>query len=196
MKKIGLTGGIGSGKSTIAEIFKVLNVPVYNSDERAKVLMNENPQLIEDIKKIFGNDIYQNGELNRAELGAIVFKNSELLNQLNAIVHPAVGRDFNAWSAVQNTQYVIKEAAIIFETGIEKTLDGVIAVIAPNELRIKRVLKRPGMTEALIKERINNQLPPEVLENRANWIIKNDESELVIQQVIKIHSEILRLSNT
>jgi dephospho-CoA kinase len=196
MKKIGLTGGIGSGKSTIAEIFKILNVPVYNSDERAKALMNENPQLIKEIKKIFGNDIYQNGELNRAELGAIVFKNSELLNQLNAIVHPAVGRDFNAWSAAQNAKYVIKEAAIIFETGIEKSLDGVIAVIAPNELRIKRVLKRPGMTEALIKERINNQLPSEVLENRANWIIKNDESELVIQQVLKIHSEILSLSNT
>jgi dephospho-CoA kinase len=125
-------------------------------------------------------------------LGAIVFKNPDLLKQLNAVVHPAVGNDFNSWCAAQNKQYVIKEAAIIFETGIEKTLDGVIAVIAPNELRIKRVLKRPGMTEALIKERINNQLPPEVLENRANWIIKNDESELVIQQVLKIHEELMK----
>jgi dephospho-CoA kinase len=194
MKKIGLTGGIGSGKSTIAEIFKVLNVPVYNSDERAKALMNENPQLIEDIRKIFGNDIYQNGVLNRAELGAIVFKNPELLNQLNEIVHPAVGIDFNAWCAAQNTKYVIKEAAIIFETGIEKSLDGVIAVIAPEALRLKRVMQRPGMTEALIKERMKNQLPSEVHENRANWIIKNDESELVTQQVLRVHEELMDVS--
>lgn len=192
MKKIGLTGGIGSGKSTIAEIFKILNVPVYNSDERAKALMNENPQLIEEIMQIFGNEIYQNGELNRAELGAIVFKNPELLKQLNAAVHPAVGRDFNAWCAKQNTHYVIKEAAIIFETGIEKSLDGVIAVTATEALRLKRVMQRPGMTESLVKERMNNQLPSEVLENRANWIIKNDESELVIQQVLRIHEELLK----
>lgn len=190
MKKIGLTGGIGSGKSTIAEIFKILNVPVYNSDERAKVLMNENPHLVEDITKIFGSDIYQNGVLNRPELGAIVFKNPALLKQLNAAVHPAVGKDFNEWCALQNTHYIIKEAAIIFETGIEKTLDGVIAVTAPEALRLKRVLQRPGMTETLIKERMKNQLPSEVLENKANWIIKNDESELVIQQVLKIHEEL------
>lgn len=190
MKKIGLTGGIGSGKSTIAEIFKILNVPVYNSDERAKVLMNENPHLVEDITKIFGSDIYQNGVLNRPELGAIVFKNPALLKQLNAAVHPAVGKDFNEWCTLHNTHYIIKEAAIIFETGIEKTLDGVIAVTAPEALRLKRVLQRPGMTETLIKERMKNQLPSEVLENKANWIIKNDESELVIPQVLKIHEEL------
>lgn len=192
MKKIGLTGGIGSGKSTIAEVFKILNVPVYNSDERAKALMNENPQLIEDITKIFGNNIYQNGVLNRAELGAIVFKNPELLKQLNAVVHPAVGRDFNAWCAAQSTHYVIKEAAIIFETGIEKSLDGVIAVTAPEALRLQRVMQRPGMTESLVKERMKNQLPAEELENRANWIIKNDESELVIPQVLKIHKVLMK----
>lgn len=192
MKKIGLTGGIGSGKSTIAEIFKILNVPVYNSDERAKALMNENQELIEDIKQIFGNDIYQNGALNRVELGAIVFKNPDLLKQLNAIVHPAVGRDFKNWCNTQNTLYVIKEAAIIFETGIEKTLDGVIAVTAPERLRMNRVMQRPGMTEALIRERMKNQLPSEVLENRANWIIKNDETELVIPQILRIHQELLK----
>ena len=104
MKKIGLTGGIGSGKSTIAEVFKILNIPVYNSDDRAKALMNENPLLIKEISNIFGSHIYQNGALNRAELGAIVFKNPELLQQLNAVVHPAVGADFNSWCASQNTQ--------------------------------------------------------------------------------------------
>jgi dephospho-CoA kinase len=194
MKKIGLTGGIGSGKSTIAEIFKVLNVPVYNSDERAKALMNENPQLIGEISQIFGPKIYQNSTLNRAELGAIVFKNPDLLKQLNAVVHPAVGNDFNSWCAAQNAKYVIKEAAIIFETGIEKSLDGVIAVIAPETLRIQRVMQRPGMTEALIKERMKNQLPSEMIENKANWIIKNDESELVIQQVLRVHEELMEVS--
>ncbi len=193
MKKIGLTGGIGSGKSTIAKVFKVLNIPAYNSDERAKALMNENAQLIDEISKIFGARIYQNNELNRTELGAIVFKSPDLLQQLNAVVHPAVGEDFNSWCASQNTQYVIKEAAIIYETGINKMLDGVIAVIAPNELRIKRVLKRPGMTEELIKDRMSRQLPTESLVNKANWLINNDETALVIPQVLKVHEEILML---
>jgi dephospho-CoA kinase len=193
MKKIGLTGGIGSGKSTIAEIFKILNIPVYNSDDRAKALMNENPLLMKEISNIFGSHIYQNGTLNRAELGAIVFKNPELLQQLNAVVHPAVGADFNSWCTSQNTQYVIKEAAIIYETGINKMLDGVIAVIAPNELRIKRVLKRPGMTEDLIKDRMSRQLPTESLVDKANWLINNDETVLVIPQVLKVHEEILNL---
>jgi dephospho-CoA kinase len=191
MKKIGLTGGIGSGKSTIAEVFKVLNIPVYNSDERAKALMNENPLLMEEISKIFGAHIYQNGELNRAELGAIVFKNPVLLQQLNAVVHPIVGDDFYAWCKHQKSKYVIKEAAIIFETGINKMLDGVIAVIAPNELRIKRVLKRPGMTEELIKDRMSRQLPSETLLEKANWLINNDETVLVIPQVLKVNEEIL-----
>jgi dephospho-CoA kinase len=193
MKKIGLTGGIGSGKSTIAEVFKVLNIPVYNSDERAKALMNENPLLMEEISKIFGAHIYQNGELNRAELGAIVFKNPELLQQLNAVVHPVVGDDFNAWCNNQQSKYVIKEAAIIFETGINKMLDGVIAVIAPDELRIKRVLKRPGMAEELIKDRMSRQLAAETLLDKANWLINNDETVLVIPQVLKVHEEILNL---
>ena len=193
MKKIGLTGGIGSGKSTIAEVFKVLNIPVYNSDERAKALMNENPLLMKEISKIFGTHIYQNGELNRAELGAIVFKNPELLQQLNAVVHPVVGDDFNAWCNNQQSKYVIKEAAIIFETGINKMLDGVIAVIAPDELRIKRVLKRPGMTEELIKDRMSRQLATETLVDKANWLINNDETVLVIPQVLKVHEEILNL---
>jgi dephospho-CoA kinase len=193
MKKIGLTGGIGSGKSTIAEVFKILNIPVYNSDDRAKALMNENQQLMKEISKIFGSHIYQNGALNRAELGAIVFKNPELLQQLNAVVHPAVGADFNSWCASQNTQYVIKEAAIIYETGINKMLDGVIAVIAPNELRIKRVLKRPGMTEELINDRMSRQLPTESLVDKANWLINNDETVLVIPQVLKVHEEILMM---
>jgi dephospho-CoA kinase len=191
MKKIGLTGGIGSGKSTIAEVFKVLNIPVYNSDERAKALMNENQLLIEEISNVFGAHIYQNGELNRAELGAIVFKNPELLQQLNAVVHPVVGDDFNTWCNNQQSKYVIKEAAIIFETGINKMLDGVIAVIAPDELRIKRVLKRPGMTEELIKDRMSRQLPTETLIDKANWLINNDETVLVIPQVLKVHEEIL-----
>jgi dephospho-CoA kinase len=194
MKKIGLTGGIGSGKSTIAEIFKILNVPVYNSDERAKVLMNKNHQLIKEITQIFGTSIYQDGALNRAELGAIVFKNPELLKRLNAVVHPAVGNDFNEWCALQNTHYVIKEAAIIFETGIEKSLDGVIAVTAPETLRMQRVMQRPGMTEALIKDRMKNQFSSVELEKRANWVIKNDETELVIQQVLRIHEELMKTS--
>ena len=193
MKKIGLTGGIGSGKSTIAEVFKVLNIPVYNSDERAKALMNENAKLIDEISNVFGAHIYQNGELNRAELGAIVFKNPELLQQLNAVVHPVVGDDFNTWCNNQQSKYVIKEAAIIFETGINKMLDGVIAVIAPDELRIKRVLKRPGMTEELIKDRMSRQLPSETLVEKANWLINNDETVLVIPQVLKVHEEILNL---
>src|ERR1700712_3937150 len=138
MLKIGLTGGIGSGKTTVAQIFEVLSIPVYYADSAAKYLMNRDPKLKEKIIKVFGTDAYKNGELDRSYLGSIVFNDKDKLSVLNSIVHPATIRESEIWMKNQMTPYAIKEAALIFEAGLEKHLDFVIGVTAPESLRIER----------------------------------------------------------
>ena len=188
---IGITGGIGSGKSTVAAIFNLLGIPVYNADVRARVLMNEEEQLISDIKERFGEQSYDNGLLNREYLAKRIFASEEETNKLNQLVHPAVARDFENWSLSQQTKYIVKEAALLFETGSYKELDKTILVVAPESTRIKRVLKRDSNRSA---EQINNiierQTSVEKVKPLASWIIKNDDSELIIPQVLRIHAAI------
>src|SRR5450432_3110584 len=142
MLKIGLTGGIGSGKTTVAQIFEVLSIPVYYADTAAKELMNKDPELKKKIIASFGSDVYKKGVLDRAYLGAMVFPDAEKLNLLNSIVHPATILDSENWMENQTTPYAIKEAALIFEAGLEKHLDYIIGVTAPESLRIQRVVDR------------------------------------------------------
>ena len=191
MKCIGLTGGIGSGKTTVARIFSMLDVPVYNSDEAGRNITNIDPQVKNAIKKLFGDDMFdQNENLNREKLSAIVFNDSSALAKLNAIIHPAVAQDFKTWCANQSSSYVIKETAILFEHGLDKHLDGVIVVEAPDELRIKRVMHRNGITEDAVRQRIQQQLPQDELISRADWVIHNNEEQLLIPQVLDIYSRI------
>ena len=191
MKCIGLTGGIGSGKSTVARIFNMLNVPVYNSDEAGRKITNEDPLVKRSIKNQFGDKLFDhNDNLNREKLSAIVFNDSAALAKLNAIIHPAVAQDFNSWCANQSSPYVIKESAILFEHGLDKLLDGVIVVEAPDDLRIKRVMHRNGITEDAIRQRIQQQLPQEELISRADWVIHNNEEQLLIPQVLAVYSRI------
>ncbi len=191
MKCIGLTGGIGSGKTTVARIFNMLNVPVYNSDEAGRKITDKNPLVKSAIKNQFGDDIFdENENLNREKLSAIVFNDSSALSKLNAIIHPAVAHDFKMWCANQSSPYVIKETAILFEHGLDKHLDGVIVVEAPDELRIKRVMHRNGITEDAVRNRIQQQLPQNELISRADWVIHNNEEELLIPQVLDIYSRI------
>ena len=191
MKCIGLTGGIGSGKTTVARIFSMLNVPVYNSDEAGRNISNIDPLVKSTIKEQFGADVFdQNENLNREKLSAIVFNDSSALAKLNAIIHPAVAQDFNMWCAKQSSPYVIKETAILFEHGLDKHLDGVIVVEAPDELRIKRVMHRNGITEDAVRQRIQQQLPQDELISRADWVIHNNEEQLLIPQVLEIYSRI------
>ena len=191
MKYIGLTGGIGSGKSTVARIFSMLDVPVYNSDEAGRKITNINPSVKSAIKEQFGAEMFdENNTLYREKLSAIVFNDSSALVKLNAIIHPAVAQDFKIWCDNQSSPYVIKETAILFEHGLDKHLDGVIVVEAPDELRIKRVMHRNGITEEAVRNRIQQQLPQDELISRADWVIHNNEEQLLIPQVLEIYSRI------
>ena len=192
MRIIGITGGIGSGKSTIAKVFISMGFPVYNSDTRAKELINSNIDVIDSIKQEFGDDIYSSEGLDRKKMASIVFSDSDKLQKLNSIIHPAVGLDFDKWANSQNTSFVLKEAAILFETGIYKSLDKTILVTCPKEERINRVMKRDSATKEAIEARMNSQWSEEKKKELADYIIDNSGEEMVIPQVISL---INRLSN-
>lgn len=189
---IGVTGGIGSGKSLVCSIFSVLGVPIYNADDRAKWLMGSNIDLRNKIKNFFGEESYFNDEsLNREYLAKAVFSNPEQLKKLNDVVHPAVAVDFSQWVLEnQEAPYLIKEAALIFESGADKTLDFVINIAAPEQVRIQRVLKRDHKRgEEQIKAIIEKQLPDETRAKMADFQIVNDDSQLVIPQVLNLHKK-------
>jgi dephospho-CoA kinase len=192
--KIGLTGGIGSGKTTIAGIFEVLGIPVYYADEAAKRLMNEDPELKKKIEENFGRDAYQDGVLNRSFIGSQVFQNKEKLSLLNSLVHPVSIRDANEWMKKQSTPYAIKEAALIFESGVEKYLDYVIGVSAPESLRVQRTMKRDNISRDQVLERVKNQMDEDAKIKLCDFIIYNDEAQPVLPQVLTLHGQLLQLS--
>jgi len=192
MIKVGLTGGIGSGKTMVATIFSDLGVPIYYADQQAKRLMLENNKLKAAIISIFGKEVYVKGELDRKYLASIVFNDKSKLNRLNSMVHPAVRADFLTWSKEQKADYNIREAAILFESGSYKDCDVVILVTAPEELRIKRVMKRDGSSKKEVKSRIDKQWLDEKKAKRSQFIINNDGSVPLKDQVLKIHKTLLK----
>lgn len=191
--KVGLTGGIGSGKTTVAKIFEVLGIPVYYADAAAKKLMNEDVALQEKLLHKFGKEVYIYGKLNRAFLASIVFSDPEKLAFLNAIVHPATIADSDKWMKLQTAPYAIKEAALIFESNAHKQLDKVIGVYAPTPLRLKRVRQRDEISDEEILARINKQMNEEEKMKLCNYVITNDEIDLIIPQVLKIHEALLAI---
>ena len=193
MIKVGITGGIGSGKSTVSRFFSELGVPVYDSDQRAKSLMQHDDSIIIKIKKEFGDDSYLNNVLNRSHLAEIVFKNELKLKQLNAIVHPVVRTDFNNWlSQNSNAKFVIKEAAIMIESGAYKDLDKLIVVNANREQKIKWIKKRDHLLLEDIENRIQNQLSDKMRNQYADFIIENNSSKKELkQQVLSIYNKLI-----
>jgi dephospho-CoA kinase len=191
---VGITGGIGSGKSTVCKLFSLLGVPIYTADERAKWLMSHDPELKNEVLKAFGPAAYQsNGELNRGYMAETVFSNPEKVASLNALVHPAVRKDFAHWVSQQIAPYLLKEAALLFETGAAKELDYVINVSSPLRVRMARVLLRdPHRTEEQVNQIINQQLPDEEKNERADFSIKNTDNKLLLPQVIALHEQLLR----
>jgi dephospho-CoA kinase len=188
VKQVGITGGIGSGKSTISKLFGFLGIPVFFADEEAKKLMVEDQELIGKIKATFGDEAYLGKELNRAYLAKLVFKNKAMLEQLNTIVHPALGKRYERWHEMQqDVPYTLKEAAILFEMGGAEAMDKIITVFAPEALRIKRVMERDGATEQAVRDRISKQMPDEEKVKRADFVIINDGQHSLIQQVLDIH---------
>jgi dephospho-CoA kinase len=188
IKKIGITGGIGSGKTTVCKIFEALGIPVYYADEKAKKLMVEDEELIQSIISAFGEDAYIDGILNRPYLANLVFKDNKLLEQLNGIVHPALGKDYEKWHKAQEAvPYTLEEAAILFEMGGHEKVDKVIVVSAPLDLRIKRVMERDGVERQNVLDRVSKQMPEEEKIKRADFVIKNDGNHSLIEQIIDIH---------
>jgi dephospho-CoA kinase len=196
MIKIGITGGIGSGKSTVCKVFSVLSIPVFNADEEARRLMQEDKNLVEKIKKLFGEEAYLNEKLNRAKIAAMVFENKDLLEKLNALVHPAVGKEFTRWAAKHTDQpYIIKEAAILFESNAHRGLDYVIAVSAPEKLRIERIMQRDSISEEQVRQRMRNQWPERKKVQLADFVVVNDDKKMVLPQVMRLHDIFMELAS-
>lgn len=188
-KKIGITGGIGAGKSLVSKVFKILGVPVYNADYRAKQLMIIDDELIKDIKERFGEEAYlPGGKIDRDYLATNVFNDKEQLNALNSLVHPAVQRDFEKWCEMKNTPYILKEAALIFEAGSYRHLDKTICVTASKETRIRRILDRDEFRKQdEIYKIMENQWKEEDKTKLADFVIVNDNKQMILPQILKIH---------
>ena len=199
MLRIGITGGIGSGKTTVARIFEVLGIPVYYADDAAKRLMNEDPLLKQQVIGLFGNEVYENGLLNRNKLASLVFNNPERLLQLNKVVHPATIADAENWmrhtekNAGIKIPYAIKEAALIFESGAQDNLDFVIGVDSPIELRLQRAMNRDKLTRDAVMLRMEKQMDEMEKMNRCHFIITNNEEQLLIPQVMALHDKFVKL---
>jgi len=193
MIRVGITGGIGSGKSTVAKVFEVLGIPVYYADDAAKSIMNEDEELQQKIKIQFGEQVYKNGQLNRKALADIVFNDPAKLQLLNALVHPATLKDAELWMEKQTTPYAIKEAALIFESGAQEQLDYVIGVHAPAPLRIQRTIHRDGISRDEVMARMNKQIDETIKMRLCNFVVTNDEQQLLIPQVMALHQHLLSL---
>lgn len=189
-KKIGLTGGIGSGKTYVSSIFSKLKIPVFNADIEAKKHINENKFLKQKIQNLFGDKVYKDGLLQNKVLADIVFNNSQKLAELNKLVHPIVKRSFGSWCLNQSSRVIIKETAILFESDSHLDLDKVICVSASKETRIERVIKRDSISREQVLARIEMQMSQNEKEKLSDFIIVNNEVELLLPQIIKVIKQI------
>jgi dephospho-CoA kinase len=194
MLKVGLTGGIGSGKSTVDAIFETLGTPVYYADKEAKRLMIEDKGLNQSIKNLLGDESYINGILNREYIASIIFKDKEKLEQLNQLIHPLTVANSLKWMSQQTEPYAIKEAALIFESNSESHLNVIIGVTSPESLRIKRIMERDGIDEVAVRQRMSRQMSEEEKMKRCDFVITNDELILLTPQVIRIHETLIKMS--
>lgn len=196
MLKIGLTGGIGSGKTTVAQIFEVLAIPVYYADQAAKDLMNQDPDLKKQIITAFGKEVYHDGKLNRTYLSDMVFADEEKLTLLNSFVHPVTLRHATEWMKNQKTPYAVKETALIFEAGLEKFFDFIIGVTAPESLRLERVIKRDQTTSENVFKRMKQQMDESEKIRRCDFLIENDGVLALLPQVLSIHETLIGKANS
>jgi dephospho-CoA kinase len=195
--KIGITGGIGSGKTTVCAVFKAIGLPVYHSDERARYLAETNLEIRRQITEAFGNESYINSCYNRKYIASLVFNDNYLLDKLNAIIHPYVAKDFREWTSLYNEEkYIIEEAAILFESGANINMDYTIFVDSPQNLRVNRVLKRDKTSRDEILRRIKNQWPAGKIRQLADWSIVNNNKRLILPQILRIHKQLINLAHS
>lgn len=193
MKVVGLTGGIGSGKSSVLAVFQDKGIPVFNADKEAKLIMDDNAAVDKELKKLFGAGVFTAGKLDKKQLAAVVFSDPDKLAQLNGLIHPLVANCFELFKNQQNTPYLIKEAAILFETGLWKKCDQTILVCASEEQRIQRVMKRDQTTRDAVVLRINNQWPDSEKIPLADFVIQNDHWDTTLLKIDEIHQQLLEV---
>ncbi len=196
MMKLGITGGIGSGKSTVCKIFDSMGVPVYHADERAKVLVNTDEELQKAIIREFGSESFTHSTYNRQYMASIVFRDKHKLQVLNEIIHPLVEKDFAIWCQQQHYYYIVHEAAILFESGAYKQMDYTILIDAPLNYRIDRVVKRDKTSIEEVNLRLKNQWPADKISEMADWVIMNDGKTLILPQILEIHKYIVELDKS
>jgi dephospho-CoA kinase len=194
--KLGVTGGIGSGKTSVCRVFNVLGIPVFSADPEAREIMDKDKGIIRRINSIAGKDLYINGSLDRMELAALIFNDDTLLEKVNSLVHPVVFDHFKRWEMEQTAPYVIMEAAILFESGASKLVDRIATVVAPLEERVERVIHRNSLSREQVMERMRNQMDDETRIKLSDYIIHNSEKDMIIPAILKIHEDILTYLNT
>lgn len=193
MLKVGITGGIGSGKTTVARVFHLLGIPVYSADDAARSLLDEDAAIHEGLKKLFGTDAFgTDGKPDRKRIAEAVFTDKSKLEKLNALVHPRVREHFTDWVSSQRSPYILKEAAILFESGTYKELDKIITVTAPVETRMLRVMKRDNASADEVSKRMKSQMSDEEKVKHSHYIISNGNDDLVIPQVIAVHEMLMK----
>jgi len=189
--KLGITGGIGSGKTSVCKVFGVLGIPVFSADPEAQIIMNTDKSIVDGINDIAGKNIYPAGELDKTELAKLIFNDLDMLRKVNSLVHPVVFQHFTEWAETQTAPYAIMEAAILFESGASNYVDRVATVLAPVEERISRVIKRNKLTREQVLERIKNQMDDEERIKLSDYVINNSENEMIIPVILDIHQDIL-----
>jgi dephospho-CoA kinase len=189
--KLGVTGGIGSGKTSVCRVFNVLGIPVFSADSEAKQIMDNEKNISRELNSIAGRDLYHNGDLDRVELARLIFNDQNLLRKVNSLVHPVVFEHFKQWQEEQTAPYVIMEAAILFESGGSKLVDKIITVVAPLDERIGRVIKGNRLTREQVMERIRNQLDDDMKIKQSDYVIYNSENDMIIPAILKIHEDLM-----
>ena len=192
VRKIGVTGGIGSGKTTVCRVFNVLGVPVFSADAEARDVMDIDTGIMLRINTIAGKNLYENGSLDRTELARLIFNNEGLLEKVNALVHPIVFSRFREWEKKQDAPYVVMEAAILFESGAYKIVDRILTVVAPMEERVNRVIHRSNLTKEQVVERMRNQMDDNQRIERSDYVISNSENDMIIPEILRIHEDIMK----
>ncbi len=193
--KLGITGGIGSGKTSVCRVFNVLGIPVFSADSEAKHIMDNEKNISRELNSIAGRDLYRNGDLDRVELARLIFNDQNLLKKVNSLVHPVVFEHFKQWQEEQTAPYVIMDAAILFESGGSKLVDKIITVVAPLDERIGRVIKGNRLTREQVMERIRNQLDDDIKIKQSDYVIYNSENDMIIPAILKIHKDLMAQIN-
>jgi len=194
--KLGITGGIGSGKTSVCRVFNVLGIPVFSADPEAKEVMDNDSTIKREINEIAGKNIYPGGQLNRIELASLIFNDKNLLEKVNSLVHPVVFDNFMHWAEKQTAPYVIMEAAILFESGAYNLVDRVATIVAPLEERISRVTQRNELTRDQVMERIKNQMTDKERIKMSDYVINNSENDMIIPVILRINEDLLTHLNS